>query len=157
MDVVIKKIPGPWLALGVAAHFVARRDTFARFPAGDLVRTLSSQIQRGHYHFALDTSASPAKVVGYFGWALFDEAVGERFLATGTPPPDTAMNAGNVLWILTAAAENRRAFFALVKATRALYPDHRVMAVRHKPGGKRVKLDQSRARVSQRKSTTIAS
>ena len=32
-----------------------------------------------------------------------------------------------------------------MKATRALYPHHRVMAVRHKPGGKRVVLDQSRA------------
>jgi len=151
LNLVIKKVPGPWLALGVAAHFVARLETFGRFPAADLIRTLNGQISRGHYLFALDASADPARVVGYFGWALFDQAVGERFAATGMPPPDDLASNGDVLWILTAAAQDRSAFFALVKATRALYPHHRVMAVRHKPGGRRIVLDQSRARVRARK------
>ena len=62
-------------ALGVAAHFVAKFDTFGRFPAADLVRTLNGQINRGHYLFALDASADPARVIGYFGWALYDQAV----------------------------------------------------------------------------------
>ena len=79
MKVTVKKIPDSWVALGLAAHFVAKHNTFARFPAGDLIRTLSTQINRGHYLFALDTSTAPARVVGYIGWALYDNAVAELF------------------------------------------------------------------------------
>jgi hypothetical protein len=150
MAIVDRKVRDPWMALGLAAHFVARRETFGRFPASDLVRTLSTQINRGHYLFAFDTGTRPARVVGYFGWALYDDAVAERFAATGAPPSADLPEGKDVLFILTATAENRTAFFSLVKATRALYPHHRVMAVRHKPG-RRVMLDQSRARVSARK------
>jgi hemolysin-activating ACP:hemolysin acyltransferase len=145
--VIVKKIPGPWLALGLAARFVAKREPFSRFPAGDLIRTLNGQIQRGHYLFALDTSADPARVVGYLGWALYDNAVAERFAATGVPPSDELATGADVVWILTAVAEDRGAFSALSKHARALYPTHRVMAIRHKSGGKRVvTLDQSRER-----------
>jgi len=147
MAISVKKIPGPWLALGVAANFIARREPFGRFPAGDLIRTLSGQIHRGHYLFALDTTADPARVVGYLGWALYDDAVAEQFAATGVPPGDEPASGGDVVWILTAAAVERSAFFALAKAARALYPTHRVMAIRHKAGGKRVTFDQSRARI----------
>ena len=151
MIIAVKRIPDRWMALGLAAHFVTRHDTFGRFPAGDLIRTLSSQIQRGHYLFALDTSTEPARVVGYYGWALYDDPTAERFAATGAPPPPELGTGGDVLWILTAIADSRGAFFALMRDTRALYPQHRVMAVRHKPSGRRVVLDQSRARVRARK------
>ena len=151
MSVMVKKLPGPWLALGLAAHFVAKHDTFGRFPAADLIRTLSGQINRGHYLFALDVSTKPARVLGYFGWTLYDDAAAEQFAATGVPPANERSEGGDVLWILTAAADTRAAFFALVKAARALYPDHRVMAVRHKQG-KRVSFDQSRKRVKERRS-----
>lgn len=146
MSIVVRKLPDPWTALGPAAHFVARHEPFGRFAAADLIRTLSGQVHRGHYLFALDTAARPARVVGYFGWALYDDAEAERYAATGVPPARERKEGGSVLWILTAAADTRPAFFALVKATRALYPDHRVMAVRNKARGK-VTLDQSRARV----------
>ena len=86
MGIVIKRVPNPWLALGLAAHFVARQDTFGRFPAADLIRTLDSQIHRGHYLFALDVATEPARVLGYFGWALYDEAEAERFAASSVPP-----------------------------------------------------------------------
>ena len=150
MKVTVKKIPDSWVALGLAAHFVAKHNTFARFPAGDLIRTLSTQINRGHYLFALDTSTAPARVVGYIGWALYDNAVAELFAQTGVPPADELANGGDVVWILTAASANRRAFFELLKKGRALYPAHRVMAIRHKTGGKRVIFDQSRARIKAR-------
>jgi len=150
MAVIVKKLPDPWLALGLAAHFIGGREPFSRFPAGDLVRTLNGQIRRGHYLFALDTAAEPARVVGYLGWALYDNAVADRFIATGVPPADERATEGDVAWILTAAALNRAAFFAMAKAARALYPEHRVIAIRHKAGGKRVRFDQSRVRVKAR-------
>jgi hemolysin-activating ACP:hemolysin acyltransferase len=149
MTIFVKKVPDPWMALGLAAHFVARQETFSRFPAADLIRTLNGQIHRGQYLFALDVSVKPARVLGYFGWALYGDAEAERFAATGDPPLEERAD-GGVLWILTAAAASRTAFFALVKATRALYPTHRVMAIRHKPSGKKVAFDQSRARVMAR-------
>lgn len=152
MTVIVKKLPDPWLALGLAAHFIGGREPFSRFPAGDLIRTLNGQVRRGHYLFALDTAAEPARVVGYLGWALYDGAVADRFIATGVPPADERATEGDVAWILTAAALNRAAFFAITKAARKLYPDHRVVAIRHKPGGKRVRFDQSRARVKAKRS-----
>ena len=155
MALTVKKVPDLWLALGLAAHFVARRAPFNRFPAGDLIRTLSAQINRGHYLFALDTSAKPARVVGYFGWALYDHSVAERFAATGVPPSDRLATGGDVVWILTAVAENRGAFFALGKSARALYPAHRVMGIRHKANGKRIIFDQSRARIKTKATATI--
>lgn len=150
MPVTVRKMPNTWMALGLAAHFVAGNETFGGFPASELIRTLEGQIRRGHYLFALDTSTDPGRVVGYFGWALYDDAEAERFAASGAPPARERADGGSVLWILTAAATSRAAFFALVRATRALYPTHRVMAVRHKTGGRRIVFDQSRARVMAR-------
>jgi len=150
VKIVVKKVPGPWLALGLATHFVARHDPFSRFPAEDLARTLSGQAHRGHCLFALDVSTKPARVVGYFGWGLYDDAEAERFAATGIPPSQERASGGTVLWIMTAAAVDRTAFFTLIKATRALYPSHRVMAVRNKARGRKVTFDQSRARVRAR-------
>jgi hemolysin-activating ACP:hemolysin acyltransferase len=156
MAVIVKKLPDPWLALGLAAHFIGGREPFSRFPAGDLIRTLNGQVRRGHYLFALDTAAEPARVVGYLGWALYDSAVADRFVATGVPPADEPAMEGDVAWILTAAALNRAAFFAMTKAARKLYPDHRVIAIRHKAGGRRVRFDQSRARVKAKRSGATA-
>jgi hemolysin-activating ACP:hemolysin acyltransferase len=151
MPITVQKMATPWTALGLAAHFVARHDTFGRFPAADLIRTLSAQIHRGHYLFALDVSTDPARVLGYIGWALYDDAQAERFAATGVPPAQERADGGTVVWIMTAAADSREAFFALAKAGRALYPTHRIMGIRHKANGRRVGFDQSRARVRARK------
>jgi hypothetical protein len=145
MAIVVKTMSNRWLALGLAAHYVASRAPFGGFTAGDLVRTLSGQVERGHYLFALDTGTDPARVVGYYGWALYPHAIAERFAAVGAPPPDDDGRKGEVVWILTAAAEDRVAFFALAKAARARYPHHRVMAIRHKQH-RRVLFDQWRAR-----------
>jgi hypothetical protein len=122
-----------------------RTRSVQRLRGGDLVRTLSGQVERGHYLFALDTGTDPARVVGYYGWALYPQAVAERFAMVGAPPPEDPGREGEVVWILTAAAEDRAAFFALAKAARARYPHHRVMAIRHKPH-RRVLFDQWRAR-----------
>jgi hemolysin-activating ACP:hemolysin acyltransferase len=155
MALIVKKVRDRWLALGLAAHFVAKRETFGRFPASDLIRTLTGQIERGHYLFAFDTSTDPARVCAYFGWSLYDHAAAERFAKTGVPPPDLT-SGGEVVWILTSVAENRSAFFALVKALRALYPTHRAMGIRHKADGRRVMFDQWRTRNKDKQSAAIA-
>lgn len=145
--ITVKKMPSHWLALGLAAHFLARRPPFANFRSTDLIRTLSAQIHRGHYLFALDGSRddADARVVGYFGWALYSHDAAERFAATGRPPVEELAEGGDVAWVLTTAAIDRGSFFALAKAGRALYPDHRIMGIRHK-GGRRVLFDQWRGR-----------
>jgi hypothetical protein len=144
MTISVQKIPGQWTALGLAAHYIARHEPFGGFRSRDLIRTLSAQIQRGHYLFALDKSANDARVVGYFGWALYENAVAERFAATGVPPDRELAQGGDVVWILTVVVDNRRSMFTLMKEGRALYPHHRVMGIRHKTGGKRVVFDQRR-------------
>lgn len=147
MTLEVRKIPDRWQALGLATHFVARHEPFSRFPAGDLIRTLHTQVQRGHYLFALDTANKPARVLGYFGWSLYHHAAAERFAATGVPPAEELASGGDVAWLVTSVADSRSAFFALAKAARALYPGHRVMGIRHKRGSKRVLFDQWRKRI----------
>ncbi len=148
MTISVKKISGQWLALGLAANFLARRAPFADFRSSDLIRTLSAQIHRGHYLFALDEAAGDgqARVLGYLGWALYDHEAADRFRATGKPPTEELMDGGDVAWVLTSAAVDRVTFFALARAGRALYPHHRIMGIRHKAGGKRVVFDQWRER-----------
>jgi hemolysin-activating ACP:hemolysin acyltransferase len=96
-------------------------------------------------------------VLGYFGWALYDDEEAERFATTGVAPSEERASGGTVLWVMTAAAVDRTAFFTLVKATRALYPNHRVMAVRNKATGRKITFDQSRARVRASKTKTSRS
>jgi hypothetical protein len=96
---------------------------------------------------ALDTANDPARLVGYFGWSLFHHAAAERFAATGVPPAEELADGGDVAWLLTSVADSRNAFFALAKAARALYPNHRIMGIRHKRDGRRVVFDQWRNRI----------
>jgi hemolysin-activating ACP:hemolysin acyltransferase len=146
MTITVQKIPNMWTALGLASHFVARREPFGGFKSRELIRTLSAQMQRGHYLLALDRSEKEARVVGYVGWALYDRAVAERFAATGVPPQAELSEGGDVVWILTLAVQDRRTLSALFKAGRALYPAHRVMGIRHKADGRKVVLDRRNAK-----------
>ena len=150
MTIRTSTVADPWMALGLASHFVARQPSFGAFTADSLIRTLDAQIRRKHYLFAFDTSAAPARVVGYFGWALYDHASAEAFARTGISPKHEFDEGGDVIWLMTAASVNRPAFFALVNAARALYPHHRVMAIRNRADGRRTPIDQSRARVRER-------
>ena len=150
MPIVVRTVPDPWTALGLAAHYVSRQPPFSSFPSSDLILTLHRQIRRQHYLFAFDTSAAPAKVVGFFGWSLYCHADANAFAETGRPPADELGSGGDVLWILTAVASDRKTFFELVRRTREKYPDHRVRAVRNRRG-RRSLMDQSRDRVARRR------
>lgn len=121
----------PGQALGSALHYVARREPFASFRAADLVATLSGEIDRGHYRFAIDG----ARVLGYLGWALYDAPVAARCAAGGHPPPPPQLAHGaDVLWVLTAVSSTPAAFIAMVRAVRRAHPQLRWMGVRHKAG-----------------------
>lgn len=135
-DLVVRTLAGRWPPLGVALHFLARREPFARFPSSALVRTVWGEIERGHYRFAL----SGDRVVGYLGWALYDAADARAFAAGGPPPGDDKAQGRDVVWILTAAGDE--ALLPMYRALRALYPGRRLMGVRHKPGGRRVVYDR---------------
>lgn len=137
LSIEVRALPGRWPALGVAAHFVARREPFARFPAGELLRTLSGQVERGHALFAF----AGATVVGYLGWAMYDSAAADRFARTGVPPTADPVD-GEVVWVLTAAAERDAALAALIRGLRRRYPGRRAMGMRHRAGGARVVFDQ---------------
>jgi hemolysin-activating ACP:hemolysin acyltransferase len=134
MQIALKTVTDLWLGLGLAAHYTARRAPFATFPAGDLIRTLSAQIQRKHALFAFDTSTKPAKLVGYVGWALYHAEDAARFAADGKTLTCELADGGDVLWILTAAADSRAVFVSLAGGIRRAYPGHRLMAVRYKRG-----------------------
>ena len=149
MSIVARTVPDTWMALGLATHFVARHQPFSTFTAGDLLRTIDRQIGRQHYLFAFDTTSAPARVVGYFGWSLYSNADADQFASTGKLPDNELSEGGEVVWILTAVAESEVAFRTIVRTARKKYPDHRVMAIRHKDG-KRVIFDQSRSRVAER-------
>lgn len=149
MSIMARTVSNPWMALGLATHFVARHQPFAGFPAGDLIRTIDRQISRQHYLFAFDTTSDPARVVGFFGWSLYSNADADQFASTGKLPSNELTEGGQVIWILTAVAESEAAFRTIVRKARESYPHHRVMAIRHK-NGKRVIFDQSRSRVAER-------
>lgn len=134
----VRTLPGRLVALGAAAHFVSRHEPFASFPSSSLIRTLSSQVDRGHYRFAIEGQ----RVVGYIGWALYDEADAQAFERTGQSPPDERALGADVVWILTAAVSGAEALLPMYKALRALYPGRRLMGIRHKGGGRRMIFDR---------------
>ena len=133
----VRRLSGQWSRLGIACHFVARHEPFASFRSSELVNTLSAQIEREHCLFALQGS----RVVGYFGWALYDAAVAERFARGAAPPHNSLAHGRDVVWLLTAAAAHPRAPLAMGRALRAQYPGMRVMGIRHKAAGQRVVVD----------------
>lgn len=133
----VRTIERRWQALGVALHYLSRREPFSRFPSSALVRTVWGEIERGHYRFAL----AGERVVGYIGWALYDDADARAFAAGGPPPGDDKARGRDVVWILTAAGQE--ALLPMYRAVRALHPGLRLMGVRHKRDGRRVVFDRA--------------
>jgi hemolysin-activating ACP:hemolysin acyltransferase len=142
MTLQIRTLEQPWTAFALAAHFLAGREPFGSFPARELLRTIKAQVDRRHYLLAFEAEGAAARVDGYLGWALLAADVAHRFAAGGERPTEAELQAGGeIVWVLTAAAQSRRTLNALLQAGRTLYPDRRVMAVRHKDG-RRLMLDR---------------
>jgi hypothetical protein len=139
VTLTVRTIDQPYLALGIAVHFLARRDPFAGFRFGDLVHTVDGQVRRKHALFAFEGD----KVVGYLGWALCNERDALEFARTARPPPLDLTEEGDVVWLLTASAATTAALKAMIKVGKSLNIGRRVMGVRYKSAGKRVMFNQA--------------
>lgn len=63
------KEPNPYAALGRAVSYMMTKPAFARVPFGHWSKTLTGQINRGHYFFVFEGT----RVVGFLGWAFVAE------------------------------------------------------------------------------------
>ncbi|MBY0294901.1 MAG: hypothetical protein K2X71_02520 [Methylobacterium sp.] len=138
MTPIIRALDPTYASLGIAVHFLARREPFASFRLGDVIHTVDVQIRRRHALFAFEGE----RVAGFLGWALYSHEDARRFAETGRPPPPDTPDGADVAWLLMAAATSTEALKGLLREGRALNVGRRVMGVRHKPGGKRVIFDQ---------------
>jgi hypothetical protein len=135
----VRQVDGRHLAMGLALPYLAARQPFAAFPAGDLVRTVAGQILRGHYLMAFEGS----RLVGYLGWAHYDRADALAFARSLQPPPEDRANGRDVAWVQTAAATFHAALDALVLEGRARHEGWRAMGVRHRRNGGVVVFDKA--------------
>ena len=64
------KDPNAYAALGRAVSYMMTKPAFARVPFGHWSKTLTGQINRGHYFFVYEGR----RIVGFLGWAFVPEA-----------------------------------------------------------------------------------
>lgn len=134
----VRQVEGRHLAMGLALPYLAARQPFAAFQAGDLTRTVAGQILRGHYLMAFDAN----RLVGYLGWACYGPEDAAAYAHSLEAPPDERANGQGIVWLLTAAATVPEALEAMLRDGRRRYPGWRVMGVRHRRNGKVVVFDQ---------------
>lgn len=137
MTLTIRQIDTPYVALGIAAHFLARHPPFSGFRFGDLIQTLDVQLRRHHARFAFEGE----RMVGYIGWALYSAQDAAQFAQTGRAPPLDRPDGSDVLWVLTVAAVAPGVAKALTDTAMRLHAGKRAMGVRYRANGTRVVLD----------------
>ncbi|MEM8572563.1 MAG: hypothetical protein AAGG56_16880 [Pseudomonadota bacterium] len=111
------------MALGTACRLLAHTQPYAGLEFGEFVRTISGQIRRGHYLFA----RRGTMMLGYFGWALCEESVAQRWVNGQGAPSSEACVDGPVFVVVTFAARERAATRCLIRAGRRLYPGRTTM------------------------------
>lgn len=129
---VVTRMKDRQAALGVALHFLARRKPFSAFAAEQLVLSVARHVDSRRYMMAF----RDGRLVGFLGWEIYGTEVAERFARTLVPPKRGEEGGGEVVWLMIAAAEERRALALMLDAGRRLHPGLIVMGVRHKPGGR---------------------
>jgi hypothetical protein len=134
----VRQVEGRHLAMGLALPYLAAREPFASFGAGELTRTVAGQILRGHYLMAFAGS----RLVGYLGWACYAPEDAAAYARSLVAPPEERSNGQGVVWLLNAAAGSAQALEAMLRHGRTRYAGWRVMGVRHRRGGKVVVFDQ---------------
>jgi hemolysin-activating ACP:hemolysin acyltransferase len=123
--------PNPAAALGLAVGHLMTKPAFARLSFGSWSRVLVGQINRKHYHLALDPAG---RTVGFLGWAISDETTAEAWLA-GVDTPAGA-ESGDCLIINAWSAETHAANHLLLDAARQAGAGHRLIFFRrHYPDG----------------------
>jgi len=107
---------------GALIDFLARVKPFSEFRAGVLASAVKDQLQRQHHVCAMRGST----LIGYCGWILFTEEMGERWLRDQTPfepVPDDQANAGALTIV---CASDPKVVRRLIRATREANPGRRV-------------------------------
>ena len=109
-------------AAGLALSALSKVEPYARYPFGNLVRTVMGQINRGHYVLTLEGQV----VVGYAGWVLCAPEVAEaRVAGRAVPPYEQCVDSPNPV-LVTFLARHRAATFRQIRRMRELYPGRRV-------------------------------
>ncbi|MFO1089426.1 MAG: hypothetical protein U1E46_07570 [Hyphomicrobiales bacterium] len=122
-------------ALGLATYYLSHRKPFSDMQAGSLVPTVDGQIRRGHALIAFEGS----RVVGYLGWSLYTIEEALSFARTGQAPANATRDHGDVVWVTTVAANERRVLFALAREARRRNEGRSLMAIRvYRNGQQRV-------------------
>jgi hypothetical protein len=118
---------------GAVIDFLTRVKPFSEFRAGVLAGAVRQQLQRQHHVCAM---RGPT-LIGYCGWMLFAEEMGERWLREQTPfapVPDDRANAGALTIV---RADDPKVLRRLIRATRELNPGRRVFLRREYSEGSR--------------------
>mgnify|MGYP001767845885 CR=1 FL=1 len=134
----LRRIEGRHLAMGLALPYLAARQPFAAFQAGELTRTVAGQILRGHYLKAFEAN----RLVGYLGWACYNPEDAAAYARSLEAPPADRANGQGVVWLLTVAATFPAALEAMLRDGRRRYAGWRAMGVRHRRNGAVVTFNQ---------------
>jgi hypothetical protein len=126
----------PHVALGRVVSFLRDVQPFASFDFGVFAGTLVGQIERGHYFFVLRDE----QVVGYFGYALCDEAVAQAWMDGRYVPTLDECRHGAVIVGMTMHTVSREVFTFLIRESRKLLPKARTVFRRHYVTGKPERL-----------------
>ena len=135
-------------AFGAVIDFLARVKPFSEFRAGVLAGAVKDQLQHQHHVCALRGTT----LIGYCGWILFTEEMGERWLrdqAPFEPVPDDRANAGALTIV---CASDPKVVRRLIRATRERNPGRRVFLRReysegHKPVKQTTVLNYTPSRI----------
>lgn len=136
--------------LGALIDFLARVKPFNEFRAGALVSAVKDQLLRQHHVCAMRGST----LIGYCGWILFTEEMGERWLHDQTPfepIPDERANAGALTIV---CASDPKVVRRLIRATREANPGKRVFLRREYSEGRRPVKQTSVVNVARQQPTS---
>ncbi|WP_424933881.1 hypothetical protein [Amaricoccus macauensis] len=123
----------PEAAMGLATARLMVHPAFARAPFGHIARALAGQVNRGHYAFAM-RSGQP---VGFVGYGLVSEAVGEGWLAGNRAIGTAEAVGGDCLLLNFWQADDAEVGAFLRSALRMTLPAiRRIYAKRHYPDGR---------------------
>lgn len=113
-------------AMGIASSYVAAHQPFGAYRADRLIGSLSGQVKRGHYAFAVRGGT----IIGYAGWALCTEPTARAWLEDGQVPSPDQYSGGDVVVIVIVIADDTEAVRNLKAHLRKLYRGKSFMARR---------------------------
>lgn len=124
-----------YAALGRAVTYLMTKPAFAAAPFGHWARTLTGQVNRGHYFFVLQGEADA--IVGFLGWAFVPEETALNWVQNRGAVSFSDSVAGDCVvinaWAADSGAANR---FILQELRKIGAAKKRVFAKRYYPDGR---------------------